>query len=159
MTVESLEQQVAALPANSAVLLENMDSPHWPPLPERDRLLIALVERPSTTLLLTGHAPPTQWPVAMGDLRSRFDSLLALPMWELDETLLSALIRKHFADRQLDVPDAVVKRILTHVERTPEAVAALVARADRRSLAEQRAVSERLVLELIEAEEGNRRGH
>ena len=73
-------------------------------------------------------------------------------MWSPDDKLLSALVTKHFADRQLEVTEGVVRRIVTHVERTPEAVAAFVARADRKALAERRPVTDRLVLELIEAE-------
>ena len=119
---------------------------------KRDRALFALFERPAGTLLLAGRAPPWEWKAALADLRSRFDALLAFPMWAPDETLLLGLIRKHFSDRQIEVPEGVVKRILTHVERTPDAIAAFVARADARAMAEKRAVTERLVLELIEAE-------
>jgi hypothetical protein len=50
----------------------------------------------------------------------------------------------------------VVRRIVTHVERTPQAVAAFVARADKKALAEKRPVTDRLVVELIEAEIGPR---
>ena len=114
---------------------------------------MSLFERQKTTLLLTGEAAPSEWPVALGDLRSRFDSLLAFPMWALDETLLAGLVRKHFEDRQLAVTETIVKRILTHVERTPEAVAAFVARIDVKALSEKRAITERLVMDLIEAEE------
>jgi chromosomal replication initiation ATPase DnaA len=99
---------------------------------ERDRALLALFERPAGTLLLTGRTPPSEWPAASG------------------------LARKHFADRQIDVPENVVTRILTHVERTPEAIAAFVTRADRKAWVEKRAVGERLVLELIEEEERSR---
>jgi chromosomal replication initiation ATPase DnaA len=69
---------------------------------------------------------------------------------------LNALVGKHFADRQLDVPENVVKRILTHVERTPEAIRTFIARADLKALSERRAITERLVLELIEAEESGK---
>lgn len=119
---------------------------------ERDRLLFALFERPSGTLLLTGRTPPSEWPVALGDLKSRFDALLAFEVWAPDDHLLSALIRKQFADRQLEVTDAIVRRLLTHVERTPQAIAAFISRIDEMALAEKRAVSERLVMELIDSE-------
>jgi chromosomal replication initiation ATPase DnaA len=79
-------------------------------------------------------------------------------MWVPDDNLLSGLVAKHFADRQLEAAEAVVKRIVSHVERTPEAVAAFVARADRKALAEKRPVTARLVLELIEAEGEPERG-
>jgi chromosomal replication initiation ATPase DnaA len=119
---------------------------------ERDRVLFALFERPSGTLLLTGRSPPSEWPVALGDLKSRFDALLAFEVWAPDDHLLSALIRKQFADRQLEITDAVVRRLLTHVERTPQAVAAFIGRIDEKALAEKRAISERLVMELIDSD-------
>jgi chromosomal replication initiation ATPase DnaA len=134
----------------SAIVIEDIDSDE--PREDRDRALLALLERPAGALLLTGRAPPSDWPVAVGDLRSRFLSLIGFRMWVPDDRLLSALVVKHFADRQLEVTDGVVKRIVTHVERTPEAVAAFVARADRKALAEKRPVTTRLVLELIDAE-------
>ena len=119
---------------------------------DRDRLLFALFERPSGTLLLTGRTPPSEWPVALGDLKSRFDALLAFEVWAPDDHLLSALIRKQFADRQLEITDAIVRRLLTHVERTPQAIAAFIVRIDEKALAEKRAISERLVMELIDPE-------
>ena len=136
--------------AGSAIVIEDVDSEE--PSEVRDRALLALLERPAGTLLLTGRTAPSDWPVRIGDLRSRFHALIAFAMWEPDEKLLSALVTKHFADRQLEVTEGVVRRIVTHVERTPEAVAAFVIRADRKALAERRPVTDRLVLELIEAE-------
>jgi chromosomal replication initiation ATPase DnaA len=136
--------------AGSAILIEDVDSDE--PREDRDRALLALFERPAGALLLTGRAPPSDWPVAVHDLKSRFRSLIAFAMWVPDDKLLSALVTKHFADRQLEVTEGVVRRIVTHVERTPEAVAAFVARADQKALGEKRPVTDRLVLELIEAE-------
>jgi hypothetical protein len=52
------------------------------------------------------------------------------------------------------VTDAIVKRLLVHVERTPKAISAFVARIDDKALAEKRAVSERLVMDLIDSEGG-----
>jgi len=123
---------------------------------ERDRRLFALFERPTGTLLLTARTSPTEWTSALGDLKSRFDALLAFPVWAPDDDLLSALIRKHFSDRQLDVPDAVVRRLMIHVERTPRAIAAFIARIDEKALAEKRAIGERLVMELIDSEPGHK---
>jgi len=141
---------IIASRAQTAIVIEDVDSDE--PGEDRDRALLALLERPAGALLLTGRAPPSDWPVAIGDLRSRFLSLIGFRMWGPDDRLLSALVLKHFADRQLEVGEGVVKRIVTHVERTPEAVAAFVARADRKALAEKRPVTARLVLELIDAE-------
>ena len=137
-----------------AIAVELDDSPADA---ERDGRLFALFERPSETLLLTARTPPTQWKTGLGDLKSRFDALLAFPVWAPDDDLLSALIRKHFSDRQLDVPDTVVRRLLIHVERTPQAIAAFIARIDEKGLAEKRAIGERLVMELIDSEPDHKR--
>lgn len=117
---------------------------------KRDRALIALFERPRGFLLATGTAPPTEWPSVVGDLRSRFDSALAFPMWAVDETLLAGLLTKHFSDRQLDIPEHMIGRVLTRLERTPEAIAAFVAKADQKALSEKRGISERLIQELLD---------
>jgi chromosomal replication initiation ATPase DnaA len=142
--------------AGAAIVIEDIDSEE--PHEDRDRVLLALLERPAGALLLTGRAPPSDWPWAIGDLKSRFLSLIAFPMWVPDDKLLGALVTKHFADRQLEVTEGVVKRIVTHVERTPEAVAAFVASADRKALAERRPVTDRLVLELIDAQGESKNG-
>jgi chromosomal replication initiation ATPase DnaA len=139
----------AELPADGALAVE-LDDP--PADLERDRKLFALFERPLGTLLLTARVPPQEWKTSLGDLKSRFDALLSFPVWAPDDHLLSALIRKQFSDRQLDVADAIVTRLLTHIERTPQAIAAFIARIDEKALAEKRGISERLVMELIDSE-------
>lgn len=135
--------------SESAIAVELDDAPADM---DRDRALFALFERPSGTLFLTGRSRPSEWPVLLGDLKSRFDALLAFEVWAPDDHLLSALIRKQFADRQLDITDAIVRRLLTHAERTPQAIVAFISRIDEKALAEKRAISERLVMELIDSE-------
>jgi chromosomal replication initiation ATPase DnaA len=152
---ELSSEMLPALEGEQAIVVEDLDAVS--PSEQRDRALLALFERPAGWLLFTAKKPPPEWPAAIGDLVSRFHSLLAFPMWAPDETLLLGLIRKHFGDRQLEVPEIVMRRILIHIERTPEAVAAFVASAEGKALSEKRAVSERLVLELIEAENQNKR--
>lgn len=137
------------LDAQSAIAVELDDTQAGM---ERDRALFALFERPSGTLLLTGRTSPSEWSTVLGDLRSRFDALLSFELWAPDDQLLSALIRKQFADRQLDVTDAIIRRLLTHVERTPQSIGAFIARIDEKALAEKRTISDKLVMELIDSE-------
>ena len=135
-----------------ALLIEDVD--RLEPTAPRDLALLALFERRGLALLLTGRTGPSDWPVAVKDLKSRFESLIAFPMWAPDDALLSGLVIKHFNDRQIQVPETAVKSILTHVERSPAAIAGFVARLDQKALSEKRAVTGRLVLELIAAETG-----
>jgi chromosomal replication initiation ATPase DnaA len=134
----------------STFVIEDIDDAG--PDQTRDRALLALFECPGAWLLLTARNPPAEWQSTIGDLKSRFQSLIAFAVWAPDDALLSGLVIKHLADRQLGAPAAVVERIVTQIERTPEAIAGFIARADRKALAEKRAVTERLVLELLETE-------
>jgi chromosomal replication initiation ATPase DnaA len=141
--------RVASLGAESqtALLIEDVDRDE--PSAARDLALLALFERRGIGMLLTGRKAPSEWPVAVGDLKSRFQSLIAFPMWAPDDALLFGLVAKHFADRQIEVPEAVIRTILTHVERSPAAIAGFVSRLDQKALSEKRPISGRLVLELI----------
>ena len=137
----------AALPSADAIAIEDVDTGGGE---ERDHALLALFERRAGSLLFTGARAPTEWPVALPDLKSRFASLVAFPMWEPDDTLLSAIARKLFADRQLEVDDAVIARMLRSLDRTPAAIARFVARADQKALSERRKITEKLVSELLD---------
>ncbi len=115
--------------------------------------LFALMAR-GTPLLLTGRAAPAHWPVQMGDLASRFKSLLGFELGAPDEALLLALAVKLFADRQLQVPVSVVTRLVHGLERSPAAIRDFIARADALALARQKPVNLALVNELMEPKQG-----
>jgi chromosomal replication initiation ATPase DnaA len=147
---ELTAERIARLDAGIPVGVEDMDAAA--PSADRDQALMALFERPGE-VLFTGRTPPAQWPAAMGDIRSRFDALLVFPVWAPDDALLRNLMHKHFADRQLNVPEAAIERIVLHLERTPDAIADFVGKVDAKALSEKRAITERLVLELIAGED------
>jgi chromosomal replication initiation ATPase DnaA len=85
----------------------------------------------------------------MPDLSSRYRALLAFPLWAPDDALLAGLAAKLFADRQLQVPDAVVAHMIRSLERSPGAIRDFVARADQRALSEKRPVNLGLIKELL----------
>jgi chromosomal replication initiation ATPase DnaA len=146
---------VVSVPADAAIAIENVDAKAAEPTEERDIALLVLFERPQGSLLFTGIGPPAVWRAVTGDIRSRFDALLSIAMDAPDDILLGALARKLFADRQLPVPEGVIRRMLTALERTPAAISAFVDAADRKALAERRPISERLVLELLDGRPGS----
>lgn len=92
-------------------------------------------------LMLTGRDGPARWRVRLPDLASR---LAALPVARLDapdDTVLSALLVKLFADRQLRVRAEVVRYLATRMERSFAEAERLVAALDQRSLATRRRVT------------------
>ena len=86
-------------------------------------------------LLLAGREPPARWPVALPDLRSRLRATMAAAVKPPEDALLAALLRKHFADRQLRLDPALAAWLLPRLPREAAAVAEAAARLDRAALA------------------------
>lgn len=140
---------LARLDPDRPVAVEDVDAAK--PNPARDVALFELIEKASHSrpVLLTGHEPPATWAAVLPDLKSRFSSVLAFPLWAPDDDLLAALARKLFTDRQLQVPETVIVRMVRSLERSPGAVRAFVAEADAKALAEGRSITLGLVRELV----------
>lgn len=135
------------------IAIENVDSTEASHA--RDALLFALIEGAARTrpVLLTGIEPPSAWATVLPDLASRFSAMLAFPLWAPDEGLLAALARKLFTDRQLNVPEPVIGRMVLSLERSPAAIREFVAKADAKALAEGRPINLPLVREMLAARE------
>ena len=112
--------------------------------------LFALLER-GAPLLLTAQTPPAAWPAVLPDLKSRANALLAFALWAPDDALLTGLALKLFADRQVQVPEVVVARMILNLERSPAAIRDFVARADAAALAAKRPITLSLIKDLLAA--------
>ena len=106
-------------------------------------------ERKSFTLL-TGLAAPGDWNIALPDLKSRIRSFPAIEIGEPDEELLSAVLLKHFSDRQLSVSPEVIPYIVSRMERSMAAAHALVCEIDNVALSERRRITKPLVARVLE---------
>jgi chromosomal replication initiation ATPase DnaA len=113
-----------------------------------ETVLFALLER-GAPLLLTAQFPPASWPVALPDLKSRANALLAFALWAPDDALLMGLAVKLFADRQVQVPESVVALMIRELERSPAAIRDFVARADAAALAQKRPITLSLIKDLL----------
>jgi len=116
-----------------------------------ERALFTLFER-GTPLLLTGRTPPATWAAAgLPDLASRYGAVLAFDLGAPDDALLAGLAAKLFADRQLAVPEAVIRLMIERLARSPEAIRDFVAAADARALSEKRPINQGLIREMLAA--------
>jgi chromosomal replication initiation ATPase DnaA len=97
--------------------------------------LINLCAEGGLRLLLAGREAPARWPVRLPDLRSRLRGTATVGVRPAGEALLSALLAKHFADRQLRVDPALRAWLLARLPREAAAVAEAAARLDRAALA------------------------
>jgi chromosomal replication initiation ATPase DnaA len=92
-------------------------------------------------LLIVSEVPPARWNVQLPDLASRLASIPAVALSAPDDELLVAVMAKQFADRGVEVPDDVLRYVVTRIERSFAAAAAMVDNLDRAALAEQRRVT------------------
>ncbi len=102
-------------------------------------------------LLITARGEARGWGLTLPDLQSRMEGTLAARLDPPDDALLSALIVKLFADRQLQVGPALIGYLLSRVERSFAAVRALVTALDARGLALGRPVTRALAAELFDS--------
>ena len=108
------------------------------------------------TIMMTARIPAKEWSFTLPDLRSR---LLAAPSVEIgvpDDDLVAAVLVKLFADRQLTVDVAVISYVVTHMERSFEAVRRLVDAVDAKALQDHRRITVPLVKEVMATQQGLR---
>jgi chromosomal replication initiation ATPase DnaA len=101
------------------------------------------------SVLMTALRPPALWTTALPDLHSRLHAALPAEIGLPDDPLLTAILIKHFADRQLSVDPAVVLYLVSRIERSFAAVAEVAARLDAVSLRDGRAITVPLARELL----------
>ena len=97
-------------------------------------------------LLITARTPPRDWGLALPDLASRMASTALVRLEPPDEHLLTAVLVKLFADRQLSPGPGVIEALVRHMDRDLGLARRLVAEIDRDALSEGRAVTRPLAM-------------
>lgn len=100
-------------------------------------------------LLLTGEAPPNLWNLSLPDLQSRVQGATHVALQPPDDALLSAVLAKLFADRQITPKPDVIPFLVTHIDRSFQAAARVVDQLDRAALDQGRKLSRRLAVDLL----------
>ncbi|ARO29565.1 MULTISPECIES: DnaA regulatory inactivator HdaA [unclassified Rhizobium] len=137
----------AVTAANGPVLFEDADR-----LGFDDNTLfhvINSVRENGTSLLMTSRLWPMSWPVLLPDLRSRLKAATVVEIGEPDEALLSQVIVKLFADRQLYIDDKLVLYIVNRMERSLNAAQMIVERLDRLALSRGTKITRSLAAEVL----------
>lgn len=115
--------------------------------------LIDMAEQEGGGLLLTGRTPPSQWPCALPDLRSRLNALPVAELGEPDDAVLEGVLRKFFAQAHLRPNEDIYPYLLRRMERSAPAAREIVRRLDEAAEAQGRGVSRALAREVIEGAE------
>lgn len=113
--------------------------------------LINAVRGSATTLLLTARRFPAAWGVKLPDLVSRLKAAAIVEVHEPDDPLLSAVIAKLFADRQVEVEPHVVQFVARRIERSLSTAIAVVDRLDHAALEAGSRVTRTLAGQIVTA--------
>lgn len=107
----------------------------------------------SGRLLLTAEGAPAAWGIALPDLASRLEAAGVARIGLADDALLSAVLVKLFADRQISVTPALIRYLTTRIGRSVAAARRLVEQLDHAALAAGRPVTRALAAELLDSTE------
>ena len=111
--------------------------------------LLNLAREEDASLLLTARTAPATWPVAIPDLVSRLRAVPLATLHAPDDAMLSALIVKLAADRQLVLDESVVRYIASRIERSFAAARSAVVTLDSEALRQRRPATRALAAELF----------
>ncbi len=102
-------------------------------------------------LLITAQNVPARWNITLPDLASRMQATTPTTIGDPDDDLLTAVIMKLFADRQIMPSPKLPGYLAARIERSFTAAANIVAEIDAIALRDKREVNERLAGEVLAA--------
>ena len=138
-----------ALSSHGAVAVEDAETAAGNPQAEAAFFHLHNLVTQSGHLLVTASLPPRDWGLALPDLASRLQAAALARIEAPDDALLSAVLIKLFADRQITVPPALIPYLVARMERSIDAARAIVAALDARALAEGRPITRQLAADLL----------
>lgn len=109
-----------------------------------------LTQQLGTPLLLTADLPPNHWALSLPDLQSRMSATAVTTLPAPDDALLSAVLVKLFADRQIDVQPKLISYLTMRMERSFDAAGALVVALDQAALSQRRPISQKLAARVLD---------
>jgi chromosomal replication initiation ATPase DnaA len=101
-------------------------------------------------LLVTARTPPHLWGLTLPDLASRLQGTLHAALGAPDDALLSAVLMKLFADRQLSPSPDTIPYLARRMERSFRAAEDVVADLDAAALAQHRPITRPLAAQVLD---------
>lgn len=101
------------------------------------------------TILATARTLPAALPITLPDLRSRLAAATIAELGAPDDALLSGVLTKLFADRQIEIDPKLVAYLALRMERSLDAAGRLVAEIDREALASKGKITRNLLKRVL----------
>ncbi|HEY9079704.1 HdaA/DnaA family protein [Magnetovibrio sp.] len=139
----------------TALVLEDVETFLDAGLAEELLHLYNLAREEGVKILMTAERPPSRWSIDLKDLSSRLNTAPVAEISPPDDALITALIVKQFADRQLGVDPDVLTYMLARMDRSFSAVRNLIRAIDAQALAQKRPITVPLVRSVLENQKPN----
>ena len=147
VTHEALPQRLPDLARDAAIAVDNADAP------DRDEAAFFHLYNtlaPSGRLLLTATTPPRDWGLTLPDLASRMQATALTRLDPPDDALLTAVLAKLFADRQLVISPNLIPYLVVRMDRSIAAARILVEALDARALSQHRPITRAMAGEILD---------
>jgi chromosomal replication initiation ATPase DnaA len=113
--------------------------------------LLNAARQAGSHVLLASRRFPAAWGLALADLASRLRTAATIEIGEPDDALLTAVVTKLFADRQLEIEPQIVQFIVRRMERSLSTAIRIVDELDRIALANKSRVTRSAASEVMAA--------
>ena len=152
VTADDLSKQNAdgVLAGAKALVLEDVEAFLAQGLAEEILHLYNLSREEGLKVLMTATQPPARWGIELKDLSSRLNTAPVAEISPPDDALLTALIVKQFADRQLNIDADVLNYMMTRMDRSFTGVRRLITAVDEEAMVQKRAITVPLVRQVLE---------
>ena len=102
-------------------------------------------------LLLTAKRPPLRWGLTLPDLQSRLEGTQSASLSEPDDVLLTAILAKLFADRQIVPAPTVIPYLVGHMPRSYAAAKRITEALDHAALSAKTPITRPMARAVLEA--------
>ena len=144
------DQKIGGL-ANGAVAVENADAIAGNRAAEEALFhLHNLTLANGAALLITATQPAVRWGLGLPDLASRMQGSAMATLEAPDDALLSAVLVKLFADRQVTIDPSLVSYLVSRMDRSFAGAGRLVDALDKAALSKQRKLTRALAGEVLD---------
>lgn len=147
ITADQLPSSSTALVAGANVLIDGIGEAVF----DETALfhLINTQRQSGGSLLIMTRKWPSSWKVSLPDLLSRVKSAPTIEIAEPDDSLLTGVIIKLFADRQLMVDPLVVSFLVSRIERSLATAQGVVERLDQAALESKSRITRQLAATVL----------
>ena len=144
---DDLVERVKSTP----ILIENIDQLLASSQADETQLfhLLNSAKEAGSFVLMTARSWPASWKVGLPDLASRIKAATIVEISEPDEHLLSQVIFKLFADRQVEIDEKTVNYLVMRMERSLAVATKIVAAMDELALSKKTSVNRSSAAEVL----------